>query len=162
MHLAHHHLYNWNIFHLHYSELALLQIVILIITPTLLLTTIDFCSYQVKKTITRKTKFDAAEACKNHVWFHCMKCCFSSVSFTVVVRQGKWGLLYVIFNIGKAVVLWITCKHFAWIILGNRKWNIYRHPSKLFPNFLRKNTYLAISQLGKNMSIAMQNMTESF
>ena len=103
MHLAHHHLYNWNIFHLHYSELALLQIVLLIIAHTLLLTTIDFCSYQVKKTITRKTKFDAAEACKNHVWFHCMKCCFSSVSFTVVVRQGKWGLLYIVFNIGKSV-----------------------------------------------------------
>ena len=39
-HLAHHHLYNQNVFHLHYSEFALLQIIFLIITTALLLTTI--------------------------------------------------------------------------------------------------------------------------
>ena len=42
----------------------------------------------------------------------------------------------------------------------------YRHPSKLLSNVLKKKMYLVFSdislpRLGKNMSIALQNMTES-
>ena len=41
-----------------------------------------------------------------------------------------------------------------------------RHPSKLLSNFLNKKLYLVFSdislpRLGKNMSIALQNMTKS-
>ena len=42
----------------------------------------------------------------------------------------------------------------------------YRHPSKLLSNVLKKKMYLVFSdislpRLGKNMSIALQNITES-
>ena len=54
--MYHHHLYDQNFSHLHYSEHALLLIILLIITLTLQLIALDFYSYQVKKPCLQKNK----------------------------------------------------------------------------------------------------------
>ena len=87
------------------------------------------CSLQNSSPISGMSQSHVVEACKNCYligWLH-ENFCFSSFDFAKASAEVM--LCFVIFNIRKLFLSEIL-KH-------------YRHPSKLFSNFLKKKAYLA-------------------
>ena len=96
-----------------------------------------------------------------------------TASWKIIVKKSNFirsvarAFAYIIFTIGTVIVLSVTRKDVAWVLIGNNKQNIYRHPSQLPSNFFFLNALAIFSNFlllrqRKTSWVAMQKMAQAY
>ena len=102
-------------------------------------------------------------------WLH-ENSCFPETNFSYSQDQTDkvTGVSFMYLQYRKSYSFWDIWKNFAWISIRNNYWNITDTEPSHIKIFLKHSEQksiifsdISMARIGKNMSIALQNMTES-